>query len=398
MLPPGSEIGYPGGGDETKPGFRSGLPDWMIAPPDGSMNTMALVEHTNPITGEKFTAPNGGYRINPEYIKSQLNTAYTDNVGRDIGAPGLDFYSKELLDNMRDSTTGKSWDQILADLDYSTEGQAYTSPAETQTASLNQAYMDNLGRPIQDAGSNFYNDQLNQYNADPTTGKSLDQIRADLDYSAEGQAYTSPAETQTSRLNQAYIDNFGRGIGSAGQQFYNDQLNQYNADPTTGKSWEQIMADLDYSAEGQAYTSPAEQAAIDAQNAAGGGGGNNTDMAAFHQSILDANRAKRLADGTQYVNNDKGDLMNVFKGAQEYGQGFVDDLSTGIGNYIKSGGIGGAAIKGLNNIFGGGDKQTAENNANAANAAAANAASNVGGIFEYGIGGLVNRQGPRRSL
>jgi len=96
-----------------------------------------------------------------------------------------------------------------------------------------------------------------------------------------------------------------------------------------------------------------------------------------------------------YENNDQGNLMNVFKGAQEYGQGFVNDLNTGIGNYIDSGGIGGAITTGFNNMFGGGDKQTEENNANAANAASNNTGPMYTADF-YGIGGLVNRQGHRR--
>ena len=57
-----------------------------------------------------------------------------------------------------------------------------------------------------------------------------------------------------------------------------------------------------------------------------------------------------------YDANDQGDFMNVITGAQEYGQGFVDDLNMGIDNYIDSGGIGGAFTEGLNNIFGGPDE------------------------------------------
>jgi len=205
------------------------LPDWMIAPPEGSMNTMAMVEHTNPVTGEKFMASNGGYRINPDYIKSQLNNEYVDNLGRQIGTPGLDYYSQALLDNMSDSSTGKSWDQIVADLDW------------------------------------------------------VEQQGGELGY------------------------NSGNGSGNGGGN--------------------------------------------------GGGGGNaydDSNMVAAHQAVLDANRAARLEMrgpedryNTAYENNDQGNLMNVFKGAQEYGQGFVNDLSTGIGNYIDTGGIAGA----LTNLF-----------------------------------------------
>jgi len=320
------------------------IPDWMIGSPKGAITTQALVEHTNPVTGEKFTAPNGGYSINPAYIESQLNNQYVENLGRDIGAPGLEFYQDELNKNMQDASTGKSFDQIVADLDYSGEGQAYVSPAETEAARV---------------------------------------------------------QAQTNNLMGAYQSNLGRDIGSEGLSFYSNQLDQYNADPSTGKSMDQIMADLRYSSEGQSYTPPAQM--MPSMVNGGGNARDDSNMVAKHQAVLDANRAARLEMrgpedryNTAYENNDQGNLMNVFKGAQEYGQGFVNDLNTGIGNYIDSGGIGGAITTGFNNMFGGGDKQTAENNANASNAAAANAATNVGGIYDYGIGGLVSPYGHRR--
>jgi len=317
------------------PGERlpNDLPDWMIAPPEGSMNTMALVDFKNPITGEMFRAPNGGYSINPAYIESQLNNAYTENLGRDIGAPGLEFYQDQLYKNSRDSSTGKSFDQIKADLDYSGEGQTYVSPAETEAARL---------------------------------------------------------QAQTDNLMSAYQSNLGRDIGSEGLSFYSNQLDQYNADPSTGKSMQQIMADLAFSKEGQAYTPPMMPNLVN--------GGSNARDDAFQidemNKLLDKNSVARLKMrnpphpdvspyNMAYDNNDQGDFMNVLKGAEEYRQGFVNDLNAGLGN-----------------LFGGGDKQTAENNANAANAAAANSVQTTrpGGYFDYGIGGLVNRQGPRRSL
>ena len=358
--PPNNFMPMPMPGDEAFPPeyydvrpmpIPNRIPDWMIAPPEGSMNTMALVEHTNPVTGETFTAPNGGYSINPAYIESQLNNAYTENLGRDIGAPGLEFYQDQLNKNTQDASTGKSFDQIVADLDYSGEGKAYVSPAEAEA----------------------------------------DRVAA-----------------QTQNLMQAYQNNLGRDIGAPGLEFYSSELDKYNADPSTGKSMQQIMADLAYSQEGQAYTPPAQMMPMFGSN----GGGNARDDA-FQidemNKLLDKNSVARLKMrnpnhpdespyNMAYENNDQGNLMNVFTGAQEYGQGFVNDLNTGIGNYIDSGGIGGAFTKGLNNIFGGGDKQTAENNANAANAAAANSVQTTrpGGYFDYGIGGLVNPYGHRR--
>ena len=289
-------------------------------------------------------ARNGGYRINPAYIESQLNNQYVENLGRDIGAPGLEFYQDELNKNMQDASTGKSFDQIVADLDYSGEGQAYVSPAETEAARV---------------------------------------------------------QAQTNNLMGAYQSNLGRDIGSEGLSFYSNQLDQYNADPSTGKSMEQIMADLRYSSEGQSYTPPAQM--MPSMVNGGGNARDDANQIAAMNKLLEKNSQKRLGTAVGpagrynggYVNNDKGDLMNVLKGAQGYGERFVNDLNTGIGNYIDSGGIGGAITTGFNNMFGGGDKQTAENNANAANAASNNTGPMYTADF-YGIGGLVNRQGHRR--
>jgi len=261
-----------------------------------------------------------------------------ENLGRDIGAPGLEFYQDELNKNMQDASTGKSFDQIVADLDYSGEGQAYVSPAETEAARV---------------------------------------------------------QAQTNNLMGAYQSNLGRDIGSEGLSFYSNQLDQYNADPSTGKSMDQIMADLRYSSEGQSYTPPAQM--MPSMVNGGGNARDDANQITAMNNLLAANRAGRIDDGTQYVNNDQGDFMNILRGAQGYGERFVNDLNTGIGNYIDSGGIGGAITTGFNNMFGGGDKQTDENNAAAtANAAAGVTPTNTGGIFDYGIGGLVSPYGHRR--
>ena len=53
--------GTPGTSTNPAPG---GHPSWITPPPPGSITTQALVEHTNPITGEKWTAPTGGYTVN----------------------------------------------------------------------------------------------------------------------------------------------------------------------------------------------------------------------------------------------------------------------------------------------------------------------------------------------
>jgi hypothetical protein len=59
-------------------GFTSGggstTPDWVIPPPAGSQNTTATVTLTNPKTGETYTAPTGGYRLNEAVINKTTTT------------------------------------------------------------------------------------------------------------------------------------------------------------------------------------------------------------------------------------------------------------------------------------------------------------------------------------
>lgn len=68
-------------------------------------------------------------------------------------------------------------------------------------------------------------------------------------------------EDYRSKLNAAYVAQFGRELGQEGLDFYGQQM--YN-----GKDWNQILAEITNSAEGLAYITPAEQAILDAESAA----------------------------------------------------------------------------------------------------------------------------------
>ena len=58
------QLGMSAGGSVR--GFDQGgsVPDWVTPPPEGAMVTQVLTTLVNPITGETFTAPTGGYSIN----------------------------------------------------------------------------------------------------------------------------------------------------------------------------------------------------------------------------------------------------------------------------------------------------------------------------------------------
>jgi len=54
-----------GGLPELKPGASpSGMPSWVTPPSAGSPVTQAFTQLTNPVTGETWMAPSGGYRVN----------------------------------------------------------------------------------------------------------------------------------------------------------------------------------------------------------------------------------------------------------------------------------------------------------------------------------------------
>jgi len=68
----------------TKNGLT--IPDWVVPPPEGSINTQAIVTLTNPVTGETFNAPNGGYTVNPA-LSATESTVFPANPPEQVTAP-----------------------------------------------------------------------------------------------------------------------------------------------------------------------------------------------------------------------------------------------------------------------------------------------------------------------
>jgi hypothetical protein len=72
---PAAPVTRPG---EQRPTGSSQLPDWVVPPPPGSATTSAMEELINPITGEKFLAPSGGYTVRPDLAgQAPIGTAPT---------------------------------------------------------------------------------------------------------------------------------------------------------------------------------------------------------------------------------------------------------------------------------------------------------------------------------
>ena len=194
---------------------------------------------------------------------------------------------------------------------------------------------------------------------DPYTRDTSGNLITDTDIST---ATLSPFEaygTELEQLNQMYMQELGRPIQDAeALKFYGNQLQD-------GRAPADIIADLAYSQQGQEFITPAEQAIIDADQAAinaqsnlstvGNAADDAFQVDASNQLLADnsAARLSTLDSGpggmftTMYDNNDQGDLMNVLTGLQDGLGRFGNELSTGIGNYIDTGGIGGA----LTNLF-----------------------------------------------
>lgn len=54
------------------------IPDWITPPAEGSINTQVITPITNPVTGETYTAPTGGYGLNPSLFNPGAMTTMSD--------------------------------------------------------------------------------------------------------------------------------------------------------------------------------------------------------------------------------------------------------------------------------------------------------------------------------
>lgn len=70
------------------------IPDWITPPSGSGPVTMALVDFTNPVTGETFTARTGGYSLNMDVINASRNATGAEgglNVGKYSPGEGEQF-------------------------------------------------------------------------------------------------------------------------------------------------------------------------------------------------------------------------------------------------------------------------------------------------------------------
>jgi len=105
---------------------------------------------------------------------------------------------------------------------------------------IQQAYMDNVGRLPNDAGYNYYKN----------SGKSIEDIKADLAYSDEGKQYGVTKDNES--IQNLFKEKLGRFAGQSGQDYYANKVSELKA---SGKTSEEALAsvglELDNSTEGQ---------------------------------------------------------------------------------------------------------------------------------------------------
>ena len=301
---------------------------------------------------QQFIDPSTG--LTPEGRKIQdINSLYNEAFGRNVGLEGVSTY----LPLMQQGMTKNELRRLLYDSD---EGKALGksslgAPIEIGVGGglLGGAPYVAPALPSGSSGAlNVANTQpvINQPAiTQPVINQTVDQIAAgqqtigdtltDTDMSTATPSTFDLYGSQIDQLMPIYQQELGRSIQDpAALAYYGDQLKNGLMTP------EQVRANISGSIEGQQYD--AKQAAA-AQNSAnlgfgattGGNGADDAEQVRLANQLLVDNSDYRLGTSAGppnsnlgYVNNDQGDLMNVFKGAQEYRQGFVNDLSGLLGS------------------------------------------------------------------
>ena len=146
------------------------LPDWLVAPPAGSINTQAETTYTNPVTGETYTTSTGGYTIDPTLtpapspdlsdsalygdrgdIENQqqliTGTAETPNEVNVMDYAGLMATSPVLQPEVQMGTQYVNQEVYASDLLQEGTGQVDTQSTASSTKAGDAATLENLPPP-----------------------------------------------------------------------------------------------------------------------------------------------------------------------------------------------------------------------------------------------------------
>jgi len=296
---------------------------------------------------QQFIDPTTG--LTPEGRKIQdINSLYNEAFGRNVGLEGVSTY----LPLVQQGMTQNELRRVLYD---SPEAKALgkSSLGAPIEIGVGGGLLGGAGYtpPVLPSGSSGILDSVVSPSVVPPTIADIAAGADTVDTSAAAAAAAAAAQAaeaerlrqeaaeaarlqQETKLRGLYDTYLDRSIQDAGLSGYTSAL----ADGS--KTMADIEADLAWvqSQGGEAALAAQRQAAINAQNLGFGASsvtGNAADDAAqikVMNELLAANRTGRMEAsekmlGSQYMNNDQGDLMEVFKGAEEYRQGFVNDLS-----------------------------------------------------------------------
>ena len=324
---------------------------------------------------QQFIDPTTG--LTPEGRKIQdINSLYNEAFGRNVGLEGVSTYlplvqqgmtQNELRRLLYDSAEGKALGKssLNAPINIGVDGgllggAPYVPPALPSGSSGILDVVPNTGSTVVDSGSTVVDAgstivDTGSTVADVASGQQMiGDTLTDTDMSTATPSTFELYGPQIDQLMPIYQQELGRNLENpAALEYYGDQLKNglMNID--------EVRANIASSLEGQQHITPAEQAAIDAQNSAnlgfgattGGNGADDAEQVRLANQLLVDNSDARFADGTQYVNNDQGDLMNVFTGLQDGLGNFVTDLSTGLDNFVTSGVSGGGTMGMIGDAF-----------------------------------------------
>jgi hypothetical protein len=314
---------------------------------------------------QQFIDPTTG--LTPEGRKIQdINSLYNEAFGRNVGLEGVSTYlplvqqgmtQNELRRVLYDSAEGKALGKssLNAPINIGVDGgllggAPYVPPALPSGSSGILDVVPNTGSTVVDSGSTVIDAgstivDTGSTVADVASGQQMiGDTLTDTDMSTTTPSTFDLYGSQIDQLMPIYQQELGRGLQDpAALAYYGEELKSGRMTP------EQVRANISGSIEGQQYD--AKQAAA-AQNSANIGFGATTGNAAddafqvnASNQLLADNSAARLGlyggavgpagiYNDAYVNNDQGDLMNVFTGASDYLKGFATAMTKVLDNSL----------------------------------------------------------------
>lgn len=190
-------------------------------------------------TTDDGTTDDGTTNDEPLSTSDQLNEIFQQELGRDIGAAGLTFYTglfesgektmEEIREMINNDEEGRAYDEANPDNEY------YNVPGETglngdasYISFIDALYTEELGREGSIEARQFYVDKYADYiAAGKTVAWTEDQIRAEISSSDEGMEFDP---TNNGLVNDAMDSDGGGGGGDATTTDTNTYTNNETGD------------------------------------------------------------------------------------------------------------------------------------------------------------------------